>query len=202
MSCASKTTSLIMLTEMRKHPSSALLGGKIRALRQRLKRTLEYTATAAGISKPFLSQIERGLATPSLASLNGIADALGVAVHYLVDAPSEQKSVCRGEEVKFFEFANTANAFARLTQKPGSRLLEAVLVRFPPWQSGPAEMPTSAEEEFLYVTSGEISLVLENKTFVLKAGDSAHYQSTLPHGWWNSQSTEALAIWVGTPNLL
>ncbi|CAE6801300.1 hypothetical protein LMG22931_05416 [Paraburkholderia nemoris] len=63
-------------------------------------------------------------------------------------------------------------------------------------------MPTSAEEEFLYVTSGEISLTLEDKTFVLKTGDSAHYQSTLPQRWLNNQSTEALAIWVGTPNLL
>lgn len=190
------------LFRVEKNTPPALLGGKIRALRQRLKRTLDCTAKAAGISKPFLSQIERGLATPSIASLNGIADALGVAVQYFVDAPSEQKSVCRGDEVKFFEFADTANSFARLTHKSGCRQLEAVLVRFPPYQNRPADMPTSAEEEFLYVTSGEISLTLEGKTFVLKAGDSAHYQSTLPHGWLNNQSTEALAIWVGTPNLL
>ncbi|MFL9955974.1 XRE family transcriptional regulator [Paraburkholderia nemoris] len=192
-----------MFTEMKKrNMPSAQFGGKIRALRQRLKLTLDCTARAAGISKPFLSQIERGLAMPSIASLKGIADALGVAVQYFVDAPSEQKFVCRGEEVSFFEFADTANSFARLTHRPGGRRLEAVLVRFPPYQSGPTDMPTSAEEEFLYVTSGEISLTLEDKTFVLKTGDSAHYQSTLPQRWLNNQSTEALAIWVGTPNLL
>lgn len=185
-----------------KNIPSAQFGGKIRALRQRLKLTLDCTARAAGISKPFLSQIERGLAMPSIASLKGIADALGVAVQYFVDAPSEQKFVCRGEKLSFFEFADTANSFARLTHKSGGRRLEAVLVRFPPYQSGPADMPTSAEEEFLYVTSGEISLTLEGKTFVLKTGDSAHYQSTLPQGWLNNRSTEALAIWVGTPNLL
>lgn len=202
MPCASKSTSFSMFTEMKKNMPSAQFGGKIRALRQRLKLTLDCTARAAGISKPFLSQIERGLAMPSIASLKGIADALGVAVQYFVDAPSEQKFVCRGEEVSFFEFADTANSFARLTHKPGGRRLEAVLVRFPPYQSGPTDMPTSAEEEFLYVTSGEISLTLEDKTFVLKTGDSAHYQSTLPQRWLNNQSTEALAIWVGTPNLL
>ncbi len=202
MPYASNSTSLTMYTEMEKNSPSMLLGSKIRALRQRLKRTLECTASAAGISKPFLSQVERGLATPSITSLKGIADALGVAVQYFVDAPSEQQSVFRGGEVRFFEFADTANSFARLTHKPGRRQLEAVLVRFPPCQSGPADMPTSAQEEFLYVTSGQISLTLEDKTFVLKAGDSAHYQSTLPHGWLNNQATEALAIWVGTPNLL
>lgn len=199
---ASKSTSLSYVYRNEKDTASAQFGGKIRALRQRLKLTLDCTARAAGISKPFLSQIERGLAMPSIVSLKGIADALGVAVQYFVDAPDEQKFVCRGEELSFFEFADTANSFARLTHKSDGRRLEAVLVRFPPYQSGPADMPTSAQEEFLYVTSGQISLTLEDKTFVLKTGDSAHYQSTLPQRWLNNQSTEALAIWVGTPNLL
>ncbi|RDV01009.1 XRE family transcriptional regulator [Trinickia dinghuensis] len=185
-----------------KKAAPVILSGRIRTLRQRLKRTLDCTARAAGISKPFLSQIERGLATPSLASLKGIADALGVAVQYFIDAPSERNAVCRGDEVKFFEFADSANSFARLTRGSGCGQLEAILVKFPPHQSEPTEIPTSAEEAFLYVTAGEISLTLEGKTVVLKAGDSAHYQSASPHAWLNTQSTEALAIWVGTPNLL
>ncbi|MFP3248010.1 MAG: helix-turn-helix transcriptional regulator, partial [Paraburkholderia sp.] len=67
-----------MLSELEEVTPAIVLGSKIRALRQRLKRTLDYTATAAGISKPFLSQVERGLASPSVTSLNGIASELGV----------------------------------------------------------------------------------------------------------------------------
>ena len=65
------------------------LGNKIRALRQRLKLTLDETSTIAGISKPFLSQVERGRATPSITSLVRIAKALGVTMQYFIDTPTE-----------------------------------------------------------------------------------------------------------------
>src|SRR5260370_11535451 len=100
-------------TSQKKNPALEL-GSTIRAVRQRLKRTLDETATAAGISKPFLSQVERGLASPSITSLAGIAYALGVKVQYFVDTPSEERSVCRADELKFFGFADSANLFARM----------------------------------------------------------------------------------------
>ncbi|MEN2469526.1 cupin domain-containing protein [Burkholderia stabilis] len=180
--------------------AAAALGSKIRALRQRLKRTLDDTATAAGISKPFLSQVERGLASPSLTSLAGIAHALGVTVQYFVDTPSEERSVCRGEQLRFFGFADSANLFARLTNVSEGRQLEAILVRLPPGQKR-SEVTTHAGEEFLYVIEGEVSLTLEGKTFVLQAGDSSHYQSTVPHSWANTAKVESVVVWVGTPRL-
>jgi transcriptional regulator with XRE-family HTH domain len=191
-----------MLSDLEETTPALMLGSKIRALRQRLRRTLDCTATAAGISKPFLSQVERGLAKPSIASLNGIASALGVAVQYFVDTPSEQRPVRRGDQLKFFRFAESPNLFAQLTRASSHPQLEAILVRFPPDQGRPTEMSTSAAEAFLYVISGEVSLTLERETFVLHAGDAAHYQAALPHGWTNKQRVEALALWVGTPKLL
>jgi quercetin dioxygenase-like cupin family protein/DNA-binding XRE family transcriptional regulator len=180
--------------------SSLSLGNKIRALRQRLKRTLDVTATAARISKPFLSQIERGLATPSLTSLAGIASALGVTVQYFVDTPSEERSVSRGDQLKFFGFADSTNLFARLTNLTGGRQLEAILVKMPPGQKR-SEVKTHAGEEFLYVISGKVSLTLEGKTFLLQAGDSAHYESSTPHSWENMVFIDSVVVWVGMPRL-
>ncbi|TAM13963.1 MAG: cupin domain-containing protein [Pandoraea sp.] len=181
--------------------SAALaLGSKIRALRKRLQRTLDETATVAGISKPFLSQVERGLATPSITSLVGIARALGVTVQFFVDTPTEGKSVRRADELRFFSFADSANLFARLTNVQGDRQLDAILVKLPAGQP-PSEVTTHAGEEFLYVLRGEITLSLEGTTFVLHAGDSAHYESTVPHGWANTASDETVLVWVGTPRL-
>ncbi|RDV00715.1 helix-turn-helix domain-containing protein [Trinickia dinghuensis] len=183
-----------------KTSAALVLGSKIRALRKRLQRTLDETATAAGISKPFLSQVERGLATPSITSLAGIAKALGVTVQYFVDTPTEAKSVRRVDELQFFSFADSANLFARLTNVSGDRQLDAILVRLPAGQP-PSEVTTHAGEEFLYVLRGEISLSLEGSTFVLHAGDSAHYESTVPHGWANTAGDETVLVWVGTPKL-
>jgi quercetin dioxygenase-like cupin family protein len=44
-------------------------------------------------------------------------------------------------------------------------------------------------------------LTLEGKTFVLHAGDSAHYESTVPHSWANTARIETVVVWVGTPRL-
>jgi transcriptional regulator with XRE-family HTH domain len=151
-----------MVTKTENKNPALELGSKIRALRQRLKRTLDDTATAARISKPFLSQVERGLATPSLTSLAGIASALGVTVQYFVDTPSEERSVSRGNQLKFFGFADSANLFARLTNLTGGRQLEAILVKMPPGQKR-SEVNTHAGEEFLYVISGKVSLTLDRQ---------------------------------------
>ncbi|WP_322032089.1 helix-turn-helix domain-containing protein [Paraburkholderia sp. J76] len=190
-----------MVSTSGKHdPTAVALGEKIRALRQRLGQTLDQTATAAGISKPFLSQVERGHASPSLTSLAGIAKALGVTVQYFVETPSEERSVKRGSKLEFFGFADSANLFARLTNTAGGRQLEAILVRLPKGVKR-SEVTTHAGEEFLYVIEGEVTLELEGKPFVLHAGDSAHYQSTVPHGWSNEGKKEAVVVWVGTPRL-
>jgi quercetin dioxygenase-like cupin family protein len=170
-----------MVTKTENKNPALELGSKIRALRLRLQRTLDDTATAARISKPFLSQVERGLATPSL-------------------TPSEERSVSRGDQLRFFGFADSANLFARLTNLTGGRQLEAILVKMPPGQKR-SEVNTHAGEEFLYVISGRVSLTLEGKTFSLQAGDSAHYESTVPHSWANTARGESLVVWVGTPRL-
>ncbi len=123
-----------------------------------------------------------------------------MTVQYFVDTPTEAKSVRRADELQFFSFADSANLFARLTNVSGDRQLDAILVRLRAGQP-PSEVTTHAGEEFLYVLRGEISLSLEGTAFVLHAGDSAHYASTVPHGWANTHGDETVLVWVGTPRL-
>ncbi len=54
----------------------------------------------------------------------------------------------------------------------------------------------------MHVLSGEVTITLEGKTFVLGVGDSAHYESTIPPIWTNTRDDEAVLVWVGTPRLL
>lgn len=180
---------------------STVLGPKIRSLRQRLALTLDETATRAGISTPFLSQIERGRARPSLATLVSIARVLGVEVQYLLDAPREERFVARGDHLTFFGFADADKRFARLTQITAGGRMEALLVRIPAGRKLD-DITARAGEQFWYVLSGTVTLTLEGKTYVFREGDSAHYDSTDAHYWENTGEQEALLMWVGTPNLL
>jgi len=154
----------------------------------------------AGISKPFLSQVERGHATPSIATLAGIAKALGVTLQYFVEIQDEAQAVHKGDSLKFFGFAGSANQFGRLTSAGANRMLDAHLVRMPAGETA-SEVVTYAVEEFMYVMSGEVSLKLEGRTFVLQAGDTAHYESAVPHEWVNTSDEESVFVWVGTPKL-
>lgn len=178
-----------------------VLGPKIRSLRQRLALTLDETATRAGISAPFLSQIERGRARPSLTTLVAIARVLGVEVQYLLDAPREERFVARGDHLTFFGFADADKRFARLTQVTAGGRMEALLVRIPAGRKLD-DITARAGEQFWYVLSGTVTLTLEGKTYVFREGDSAHYDSTDAHRWENTGGQEALLMWVGTPNLL
>lgn len=177
------------------------LGTKIRALRQRLNYTLDRLAACAHLSKPFLSQVERGLAGVSAASLNSIAGALGVEVSYLLDAPEEQHQIHRREQLSFQPLPDSATRFAALTRGSPHQELEARLLRLPPGQPGPGDTPGRAGEEFLHVLSGELSLALASGTVLLRAGDSAHYKSAWSRGWTNPHRQEAVVLWVGTPRL-
>lgn len=182
-------------------PSSTVLGTKIRSLRQHRSLTLEEVATNAGISTPFLSQIERGLARPSVSTLMAIARVLGVKIQYLLDAPREERYVARGRQLTFFGFADADNRFARLTQVIEGSRMEALLVRIPAGQKLD-EISARAGEQFWYVLSGAVTLTLEGETYVFREGDSAHYDSTGAHHWHNTGERDALLMWVGTPSLL
>nr|WP_245982884.1 XRE family transcriptional regulator [Trinickia fusca] len=180
---------------------ATVLGSKIRSLRQRLLLTLDETAACAGISTPFLSQVERGLARPSLATLMAIARVLGVDLQYLLEAPREGRYIARGDQLAFFGFADAGNLFARLTQVFDGGRMEALLVRMPAGQKL-AEVATRAGEQFWYVLSGTVALTLKGKTFSFRTGDSAHYDATDEHSWENTGDLEAVLMWVGTPSLL
>ena len=75
--------SLVWKTVLRDAPSNdtgGTMGARVRSLRRERGLTLKALGARAGLSHPFLSQLERGLARPSLGSIERIAGALGVPV--------------------------------------------------------------------------------------------------------------------------
>ena len=175
------------------------LGAKIRSRRRLLGLTLENVAQAADLSKPFLSQIERGKASPSLTSLARIAGALQVSTPYFVDPPVPEGAVQRAGEQLYFSVGDARKRFASLTGRAPDRALEVLLTRLAPGMV--SEMTTHAGEEFFYVLEGTLHLGIEDREFDLAPGDSVHSQSTTPHLWENRSDRETVLLWVGTPTL-
>ena len=123
------------------------IGAAVRDRRRRLGLTLQAVAVRAGLSAPFISQVERGLASPSITSLIGIAAALGVDIDYFVGVPRPGQIVRRGSAPDLLTL-DSPIIYQRLSGSHAERKMEALLMVVP---SGAEAAPTRREGEGLLV---------------------------------------------------
>ncbi|MER3443968.1 MAG: hypothetical protein C4333_07520 [Meiothermus sp.] len=176
------------------------LGRMIQNRRKQLGYTLRELAERAELSAPFLSQVEKGSTTPSVASMVKIARALGVPVSYFLDTEGSAAQVRKGSEVRFFNLNESRVRYGRIGSTAPERQLEPLLMIYPPrYTSAPV---THGGEEFFYILCGRMRLQIGEQTYHLGPGDSAHFNSGLRHIWSNEGDEELRVLWVGTPPLL
>jgi transcriptional regulator with XRE-family HTH domain len=176
------------------------VGARLRAIRHLRRATLRVVAERAGLSESFLSQIERGKASPSVASLTRIAAALGVNVADLFEAHASRGDprVLRRERRPTLGFGNSARKFL-LTPRPLENL-EVFTAEFVPGGSTGDEPYTHGDsEELVVVLSGRIQLQLGERLFELEAGDSIDYVSSTPHRVANAGDDVAEVMWIISP---
>jgi transcriptional regulator with XRE-family HTH domain len=183
-------------TTQRPKTGGLSIGAAIRDRRRGLGLTLQHFATRSGLSVPFLSQIERNLAFPSLLSLEAIAHALDVDVDYFVGVPSPNQIVCRADEHDSIDLGSPV-VYERLSGRHAERKMEALRLIVPPGLVAPTIHREG--EGFWYILSGELEMCVGKKKFVLHAGDSAHFDQRHPYNMRNVGKAEVRMIWVGTP---
>lgn len=161
------------------------LGAHLRGLRKARGLTLTQLAEAADLSHPFLSQLERGLARPSMASLERLARALGTSRVELIagSEPPRAEQDCRPSFVAAGEgvIGPYAEGTARLLAE-GPRRFEPL--EFTGSNSAPGDHYVHDEDEFLTVLEGAI--VISFGPFgerTLTKGDSVYCRSGTPHRW-------------------
>ncbi|RKT31760.1 XRE family transcriptional regulator [Microbacterium sp. AG1240] len=167
--------------------ASLRLGAHIRLLRHARSMTLVQLADATDLSHPFLSQLERGLAQPSLSTLRRVAVALETSPIELIaaaDAPDEKAAeveVHRSDERLVDDgFAATP---AR-TLAHGTRPMHPLEVVGENVSAGEAYV--HAEDEFVYVLAGAVRVDVAGDVLTLGRGDSVYYRGGLAHRWWSA----------------
>ncbi len=140
-------------------------------------------AAHAGVTQPYISQVEAGTVTPSLATLYGLAQALGVAPTALLPSSTaaQQITLTRHDGgTMILQSEAAASPVARMLSGGGGHL-DAYEYRVP---AGMADDTSFAHpgEELIYVLAGRVSFTLEPDDAVdLFAGDSVHFDATRPH---------------------
>jgi transcriptional regulator with XRE-family HTH domain len=179
----------ISTTEGDAGPLVRALGARVRRLRRARGLTLARLAALAGLSHPFLSKLERGLASPSMASLAQIARALGTSQLELLAGADPDDDTDPAPVRPPTEIVRAGDGVAgpyglghaRLLVGPGRRLQP---MEYEGDNLDPGDYFAHAEDEFLHVTHGTVIVDLaDHGTATLARGDSVYVGGGVPHRW-------------------
>jgi len=166
------------------------ISGKIKVLRKQHKMTLKDLSEKTGFSVSFLSQVENGTSSLAITSLKKIADALGTPMIYFFQEYEEHKYHVKEKEHKEFKMEGSLSEFIRVSGDFPNRTMETLIVTIKP-ETVHCESMTHPGEEFIYVLEGAVIVTLEDIEYLVEAGDSMHYPSTIPHFWRNPLKKES-----------
>ena len=171
------------------------IGARLRAARQARGLTIAQVAEAAGLTKGFVSRLERDDVSPSVASLVTVCEVLGLRVGELFDPP--ETAVIRAGCGRPINFGGTGAHEALIT--PGTQqALEIIHARIEP--GGDDLYTLDCEVECAYVVSGHLTVVLETGEEDLGPGDAMTFPGRAPHTWRNaSPDASCEVLWVLAP---
>jgi transcriptional regulator with XRE-family HTH domain len=155
------------------------VGARIRRLRLQARVSLRALAAQTAFSPSFISQVEHGQASPSIGSLQRLADALGVTLgeFFEGDGGGDGLVVKRRQRARLDSAWSAARLEALGKARPGRRL-EAVLVSLRRGGRSGRRPHAPAHEELAFVLRGQVRLELRGGVERLGPGDAV----TLPAG--------------------
>jgi quercetin dioxygenase-like cupin family protein/DNA-binding Xre family transcriptional regulator len=171
------------------------IGARIRKARTVQSMTLAALARRTKLSEGFLSRVERGEASSSIANLVQICAALGLGLQDLLEGSEAQTrteiAVYRGDErARHLELESTGYHWHRVAGGAPRDRLEVFHLVFPRKNKMPV-MVSHPGQEHCYVLSGEILFFVGGERHHLRAGDSIFIASEQPHRAENAGEREA-----------
>jgi transcriptional regulator with XRE-family HTH domain len=176
------------------------LGKTIANYRVKHNYNLKQLAEKTKISSSMLSQIERGLTSPSLNTLRMIADALEVPLlSFFTESEKSKDLITRANSRKKIVFPPPQNMEYMLLSPDLSGSIEMVLMKIPPLSNSAEKPVVHIGEEVAYVLEGSIILHLGDDIETLYTGDSVKIPPGVQHKWENTTDQEVTIIFAVTP---
>lgn len=161
------------------------IGRRIREARKARSITLTKLAEQTNLSCGLLSKIERGVTSPSIASLKRIADALEIQVFELfLEQQPKSVGIVRKQERPMIQYREGITHY--LLSPDLSRSLEMILVIAQPGCGLSDRLLTHAGEKAGLVLRGRLAYRMEDGEHIIEEGDSFHFDAEIPHTWRNA----------------
>jgi transcriptional regulator with XRE-family HTH domain len=178
------------------------LGRKLHQLRMRKKIALVELSKHTGLSPSMLSQLENGRLTPTLPTLARISMVFDVGLDYFFSQKRGAKLfaiVRAGDRMRFPDLPDSPTPsffFECLTFASEGKGLQAYMAEFPHRKPGEVREHFHEGSEFVHVLEGALELHFQGEDYVLKEGDSVHFDSSEPHSYRGASKSGARAIVV------
>jgi len=174
---------------------SARVGSRLRNLRQRNHMTIDQLASAAGLTKGFVSRVERDITSPSVDSLVRMCRVLRVDVGEVFAGPGDVE-VVRLEDAPHVDLGGSGIE-EQLVTPSAQRRVQVIRARVAAGGRGEEAMYSmDCETEVLHLISGRFRLRVPDRTFDLSAGDTVTFPGSEPHTWENPGEEDAVLLWI------
>jgi transcriptional regulator with XRE-family HTH domain len=177
------------------------IGERLKAVRQAQRRTLSEVAEGSGLTKGFLSRLERDQANASVAALMRVCATLRIPIGSLFAAPPRGEVVRSGAWPRINFGGQGLNEYMLTPQ--GERRLQVILSDVAPGGGSGAEpYVLPSQIEFAYVCEGRLEVTFEDETTVLGPGDAYTFSPTAHHSFRSlEEHGTTRVLWVLHPAL-
>jgi|SRR5579864_982476 len=160
------------------------IGVRIAFFRRQQAISLESLARKSGLTKSFISKLERGLSVPSISTAMALAESFGLTVGQLMGEQEHDDAICvvrKGERQSFMRRRGTENGYDHEMLAAGKRfkMMEPYIIR--PRSHFRLHGASHSGQEFLFVLSGSLEIEFGDKVVRLEAGDAVYFDATVPH---------------------
>jgi transcriptional regulator with XRE-family HTH domain len=180
-------------------PIEVDLGARIRALRLARGETLRKLAAQAGVTESFLSQVERGVASPSIASVQRIARSLGTSIAELFATDDRAGIIVRADDRRRVVYQGLGAVDEFLTRATDGRLQVIMSTIQPGGGTGDEAYTHDSDEEVVVVLEGVLDLWVGQEHYRLETGDAVTHSSRVPHRNTNPGPGVARVLFCITP---
>lgn len=173
------------------------IGINLKRLRIANSLTQQELADRCELTKGYISQLERDLTSPSIATLTDILECLGTDLGSFFNEAIDSKIVFKEEDV-FVKESDGNYKINWIIPNAQKNKMEPILVELGSHSKTKLDEPHEGEE-FGYVLSGTIMLYYGNQSYKVKKGESFYIKTNKSHFIENTSKNPAKVIWVSTP---
>ncbi len=175
------------------------IGPKIKARRLSNHQTLKQLAEKVGCTSAYLSQIENGKVSPSIASLKKIAEALQANItDFFMEVAPDEPVVLRPDQRVLISLKRWNAKVWSMISDPKNKRMQPFYTIIQPG-GGSHGSYSHVGEEFGIVLKGQLEIELDGSVHLVHQNESFYYSSSRPHKWTNPGKSETIVVWVISP---